>query len=139
MWTPSERWWRALGIAGLAFALVAALASLHEPRQPPAGARVAAVAVAAPDHECPPDAVALDVLREDSSMGDPQAAITLVAALLDRHENAGNVQDLIEAAQWMDRGWAEGHYQQSGLASRLFERHCDTEAISGHWLCDRGE
>jgi len=139
MWTPSERRWLASAIAGIAFALVAALASLRDPRQPPAAARVESVSVAAPAPECPPDAVALDVLREDTSMGEPQAALTLVGALLDRYEGAGNDNDLSEAVQWMERGWAEGHYQQSGLASRVFERHCEIGAIRGHWLCDRGE
>ena len=139
MWTPSERRWLALAIAGIALALAPALAWVNEPRPPASAVRIEPAAVAAAAPECPPDPVALDVLREDTSMGDPRAALTLVGALLDRYEGAGNTDDLYEAVQWMDRGWAGGHYQQSGLATRVFERHCEIGAMRWHWLCDRGE
>lgn len=143
MWTPSERPWLTAALAGvaltLAATLVAALTPMPELAEPPPAARSLAIAMAAPAEECAADAVALDVLREDTSMGDPQAALTLVAALLDRYERVGNSNDLSEAVQWIDRGWAEGHYQQSGLATRVYEQHCETDAMRWHWLCEHGE
>jgi hypothetical protein len=81
----------------------------------------------------------LDRLREETIMGDPGAGRELVAMLLERYERAGDTDDLFEAVQWMDRGWASGDYQQSGLASRVFERHCGHKVLRWHWLCDRGE
>lgn len=153
MWTPSEgrRWIAPAALAGVALGLAAALGSVPEPPAqpsiapvvaavPPAHASATARAgVPATAHEYPPDAVALDVLREDTIMGEPRAGLALVGALLDRYESAGNHDDLYEAVQWMDRGWAHGHYQQSGLATRVFERHCTQGAMRWHWLCELGE
>lgn len=164
MWTPSEgrRWIAPAALAGVALGLAAALGSVPEPpAQPsiapdvtvaisggalgasagafsaaPAGASATAFAVA---HASARGAIALDVLREDTIMGEPRAGLALVGALLDRYESGGNNDDLYEAVQWMDRGWAHGHYQQSGLATRVFERHCTQGAMRWHWLCEMGE
>ncbi|MDF2465121.1 MAG: hypothetical protein K0Q43_3356 [Ramlibacter sp.] len=81
----------------------------------------------------------LDLLRDNATLGDPIAGIALVSQLLDRFERNGRGDDLYEAVQWMDRGWADGHYQSSGLPTRVYERHCGYGALRWHWLCDGGE
>jgi hypothetical protein len=85
------------------------------------------------------DRSALDALRGQATMGDSSAGILLVGALLDSYERAYDSNDLLEAVQWMDRSWATGEYQQSGLASRVFERHCNHKVLRWHSLCDHGE
>lgn len=85
------------------------------------------------------DRSALDALRDQTIMGDLSAGIVLVGALLDNYERAYDSHDLLEAVQWMDRGWATGEYQQAGLASRVFLRHCNHKVLRWHSLCDHGE
>ena len=81
----------------------------------------------------------LDLLRDISTLCDPMAGIALVSQLLDSFDRTGRGDDLYEAVQWMDRGWADGHYQSSNLPARVFERYCDYGALRWHWLCDQGE
>ena len=81
----------------------------------------------------------LDGLRNDATIGDLEAGRLLVTQLIDNFERAGNTDDLYEAVQWMDRAWLAGVYQQSGLATRVFERHCAQQVLRWHWLCDVGE
>jgi hypothetical protein len=81
----------------------------------------------------------LDLLRDSATLGDPIAGIALVSQLLDSFERTGRSDDLYEAVQWMDRGWADGYYQSSSLPTRVFERYCDYGALRWHWLCDLGE
>lgn len=85
------------------------------------------------------DRSALDALRDQAIMGDLPAGIVLVGALLDNYERAYDSHDLLEAVQWMDRRWATGEYQQAGLASRVFDRHCSHKVLRWHSLCDHGE
>ena len=63
----------------------------------------------------------------------------LVGALLDRYERLHDSDDLYEAMQWLDRGWPAIPYQDSLLATRVFDRHCDHKVLRWHWMCDRGE
>jgi hypothetical protein len=134
-------------IQAVALALAAMLAlTLHGPwargaRTPtpvtPALETAPAIPKPAPAQILGPSA--LDNLRVDTSIGDFDAGRLLVASLLDRYDGAGDMNDLFEAVQWIDRGWASGQYQQSGLATRIFERHCGQRVLRWHWLCDVGE
>lgn len=81
----------------------------------------------------------LDALRDNATLGDPIAGIALVRQLLDNFERTGRGDDLYEAVQWMDRSWADGHFQTSGLPTRVFEQYCDYGALRWHWLCEAGE
>ncbi|MCM2253880.1 MAG: hypothetical protein NDJ19_16075, partial [Ramlibacter sp.] len=72
-------------------------------------------------------------------IGDLESGRVLVVQLLDQYDRAGDVNDLFEAVQWMDRQWPAGSFQQSGLATRVFERYCDHKVLRWHWLCDTGE
>jgi hypothetical protein len=81
----------------------------------------------------------LDGLRAEATIGDLEAGRLLITQLIDNFERAGNTDDLYEAVQWMDRAWAAGFYQQTGLATRVFDRHCSQKVLRWHWLCDVGE
>jgi hypothetical protein len=81
----------------------------------------------------------LDGLRNDATIGDLEAGGLLVSQLLQHYERFGNTDDLYEAVQWIDRAWRDGYYQRSGLATRIFERHCSHKVLRWHWLCDTGE
>ena len=72
-------------------------------------------------------------------MGGSGASVQLVGALLDKYERSHDSDALFEAMLWIERGWSSGEYQGSGIATRIFERHCDHKVLRWHWLCDRGE
>jgi hypothetical protein len=140
MSTRSERGRLARALIGfgavLALALVAMLAlTLHGPSA--GGAQTQAATTALPARVLPPSE--LDLLRVDATIGDLESGRLLVAQLLDRYERGGDTDDLYEAVQWMDREWRAGYYQQSGLPTRVFERHCGNKVLRWHWLCDAGE
>jgi hypothetical protein len=65
--------------------------------------------------------------------------VQLVSTLLDNYERSHDSDDLFEAMLWMERGWPSVLYQDSGISTRVFERHCDHKVLRWHWLCDRGE
>jgi hypothetical protein len=81
----------------------------------------------------------LDILRDGATLGDRTAGPLLVTQLLDNYERTRDTDNLFEALHWIDRGWSAGVYQDSGLASRVFERHCDHKVLRWHWLCSAGE
>lgn len=81
----------------------------------------------------------LDLLRDEAVLGGSWAAMQLVSTLLDNYERSHDGDDLFEAMQWMERDWPSGQYQDSGIATRVFERHCDHKVLRWHWLCNRGE
>ena len=85
------------------------------------------------------DATRLDSLRDAASLGDAVAESRLVTQLLDSYERSRDSEELLEAVQWMDRSWDWGEYQQSGLATRVFDRYCDHRVLKWHWLCNAGE
>jgi hypothetical protein len=122
--------------AVLALALVAVLVlTLHGSSV--GGAQAQAFTPSPPARILPPSQ--LDLLRADATIGDLESGRLLITQLLDQYERAGDTDDLYEAVQWMDREWRAGYYQQSGLATRVFERHCGNKVLRWHWLCDRGE
>lgn len=144
MWTPSERWRSPLALPGLAAALALALAAMlsaktqPESPAPSGGAQQHAVAKAPMVQPVVPPSQ-LDFLRVAATIGDLEAGQLLVTQLLDQYERAGDTDDLFEAVQWIDREWGAGSYQQSGLATRVFERYCTHKVLRWHWLCDVGE
>ena len=81
----------------------------------------------------------LDSWRHEAVLGASWAGVQLVGALLDNYERSHDQNDLFEAVVWMERGWSSGEYQVSGLATRVFERHCENKVLRWHWLCDLGE
>lgn len=81
----------------------------------------------------------LDSWRNEAVLGGTWAGVQLVSALLDKYERTHESDDLLEAVLWMERGWSFGEYQNSGIATRVFERHCDHKVLRWHWVCDRGE
>jgi len=81
----------------------------------------------------------LDSLRNAASLGDTFAESQLVAQLLDSYDRSDDSEELLEAMQWMDRHWDSGDYQQSGLATRVFNRYCGHRVLKWHWLCNAGE
>jgi hypothetical protein len=81
----------------------------------------------------------LDSWRNEAVLGGSWASAHLVSALLDNYERSHDSDDLFEAMQWMERGWPSGLYQNSGIATRVFERHCGHKVLRWHWLCDQGE
>lgn len=102
----------------------------------------AALASPAPDRaalDSLRDATSLDSLRDAASLGDAFAESRLVTQLLDSYDRSRDSEDLLEAVQWMDRDWDSGAYQQSGLATRVFERYCGHRVLKWHWLCNAGE
>lgn len=140
MWPPSERWRLPLAWSGLAAALALAIAALatSAPALPSSGtASVQAGRTAPAQPALPPSE--LDFLRVNATIGDLESGRVLVVQLLDQYDRAGDVNDLFEAVQWMDRQWPAGSFQQSGLAMRVFERYCDHKVLRWHWLCDTGE
>lgn len=125
-----------LGFVAMQVLVMAALLAPSLAGSPPAGKTGPAPAASTSRMT---DRSALDPLRSQATMGDGSAGIVLVGALLDNYERAYDSNDLLEAVQWMDRSWATGEYQQSGLASRVFERHCNHKVLRWHSLCDHGE
>ena len=85
------------------------------------------------------DSPRLDSLRDAASLGDAAAESRLVRQLLDSYERSRDSEELLEAVQWMDRSWEWGEHQQSGMATRVFERYCDHRVLKWHWLCNPGE
>jgi hypothetical protein len=81
----------------------------------------------------------MDLLRDEAVLGDSWAGVQLVSTLLDNYERSHDSDDLFEAMLWMERGWPSVLYQDSGISTRVFERHCDHKVLRWHWLCDRGE
>ena len=81
----------------------------------------------------------LDSWRDEALLGGSWAGVQLVTALLDNYERSNDSDNLFEALQWMERSWHTDQYQDSGIATRVFERHCDHKVVRWHWLCDRGE
>jgi hypothetical protein len=81
----------------------------------------------------------LDSWRDEAVMGNSWAATHLISALLDSYERSHDSDDLFEAVQWMERSWPSGLYQNSGIATRVFERYCDHKVLRWHWWCDHGE
>ena len=81
----------------------------------------------------------LDSWRDEAVLGGRWAGVQLVTALLDNYERGHDSDDLFEALQWMARSWHTGQYQDAGIATRVFERHCDHRVLRWHWLCDHGE
>jgi len=140
MSTLSERW--RLPPALFGFGAVLALALLAMPMLPLQGAPAAGARAQAATTQLParvPMPSELDALRIDATIGDLEAGRLLVSQLLDQYERAGDTDNLYEAVQWMDREWRAGYYQQSGLATRVFDRHCGNKVLRWHWLCDAGE
>jgi hypothetical protein len=120
---------QALAIGALLLTL--ALGSRAAPPQPPQAQALSSPRVI--------EVSELDSLRDDAALGGPWAGVQLVTALLDNYERAHDSDDLFEAMQWIERGWHHGQYQDLGIATRVFERHCDHKVLRWHWLCDRGE
>lgn len=81
----------------------------------------------------------LDSWRDEAVLGGSWAGVQLVTALLDNYERSNDSDNLFEALQWMERSWVAGHFQDAGIATRVFERHCDHKVVRWHWLCDQGE
>ena len=81
----------------------------------------------------------LDSWRDEALLGGSWAGVQLVTALLDNYERSNDSDNLFEALQWMERSWVTGHFQDAGIGTRVFERHCDHKVVRWHWLCDQGE
>lgn len=140
MWPRSERWRLPVAWPGPAAVLalaVAAFATSAPPVSPGATAPVQAGRTAPARPALPPSE--LDFLRVNATIGDLESGQVLVVQLLDQYDRAGDVNDLFEAVQWIDRHWPAGSFQQSGLATRVFERYCGHKVLRWHWLCDTGE
>lgn len=151
---PHHGWaWWAAPLSTVA-AVVAAIMIVSWPLPPgaalgktkPSDAQHAAAGTVAVHRERPakgpalfPPPSELDVLRDNATLGDLIAGIALVRQLLDSFDRTGRGDDLYEAVQWMDRSWADGLYQSSGLPTRVFEQYCDYGALRWHWLCEAGE
>ena len=137
---PSER--SRLALTLLCFGAVQALA-IGALLLPPPGAPGASpkspqrLAAVAPREVFAPSP--LDALRDEATLGDREAGPLLVTQLLDAYERTSDTDHLFEAVQWIDRGWSTGSYQQSGAATRVFERYCGHPVLRWHWLCDAGE
>lgn len=91
----------------------------------------------------PVQRVAADLLaglREAAALGNVQASVSLVDALLARHAVSGAAADLIEALQWVERDLDLAPMLGSRALQHLLRDTCVHEAaLQRHWLCNAGE
>lgn len=124
-----------------ASAVVAGVAgwSLHAARPAPAWPACAPPAIATTIAH-PPTDDALDALRLAARLGNTDAGVTLVDALLGRYDTGGGAAALVEALQWLERDLDTRPMLDSGLVQRVVLGPCRSDPLlQWHWLCEPGE
>lgn len=88
-------------------------------------------------------AMASDVLaslRQAAALGNVDASIALVGALLDRYDAGGGADALFEALQWMERDLDTAPMLNSRQVQRVVLGACASDPLlDWHWLCHQGE
>ena len=128
-WGPAAR----LLTAACAGALAAALWLPARPPQPPA---TTATGIA-PSVAAQP---VLDMLREAAALGQPYAAVDLLAALLTGYDADDDAATLFEAMLLLDREWDRPEMLTSGMIQRVLQKYCPADPLLRHfWVCEAGE
>jgi hypothetical protein len=117
----------AMLLASIFFACTWHMPGLHveAPKKPPALKRAAALV--------PAEAGWMESLRGAAARGDQGANLELSIALLDRYDLAGDVDDLYEAMEWIDRRWDLSRHAE--LVQRVVQQYCVQRVVRWHRLC----
>ncbi len=79
-------------------------------------------------------------LRQAAALGNVEASITLVSALLDRYDAGAGAGALMEALQWMERDLDTVPMLGSPQVQRVVLGACARDPLlQWHWLCNQGE
>ncbi len=88
-------------------------------------------------------AVAADLiaaLRQAAGLGNMEASVMLVGALLDRYDAGAGAGALVEALQWMERDLDTVPMLASPQVQRVVLGPCTHDPLlQWHWLCNQGE
>lgn len=142
--TPRPGFWPPVlilaGAMALGTSVWSALPAEHAPAISLATAPVAAAMPPAAARQPAPRVDTLDALRQAAALGNVDASIALVGALLDRYDIDAGTPALFEALQWLQRDLDTAPVLASAELQRVVLGPCRRDALlQWHWLCDQGE
>ncbi|MEO8247775.1 MAG: hypothetical protein ABI589_00245 [Burkholderiales bacterium] len=82
---------------------------------------------------------ALEPLRHAAALGDANAGLQLMQALVDRYEARGGNDNLYEAMLWIDRFQSTDLIAHAPLMAHLASTQCTHRVVRYHWLCEKSE